>query len=458
MTKPDKFIKQHPDTVVQQIIDIFGKKKNNDSCNCSVEIIELDGFPTLQTVGQIGDYCRDKRTGRTFRLEAIHEDYAGYEYVPDLSKYHSNKDGYFCVEVEDESANPIMPTRLYKDGVDYRFRHTSFIDDIERFFIEDPTLEYVIYTPARPYNVYSLKLFRRTADTEIKNVYKWIPTYSTPLITRLDITNEIEQQLLVPDKEGEMQFLNLSMFGFPALSLVANGTIYPGDKVVFVLFNKDENRYSTAANYEVETLSSIRDLRVSYLKESGDMSCELYGSTITGISTLMPFVDSGFPSLSTDVLSSMHDQDGLLALTMIVKKIGAPEAHTHTDYASASHTHTEYAPVSHTHDNISAFGMLNIVDNTVDLRPCTVPTYTIHDIETNGQQLQVLSADARSLHHKILLRNRTGDVANATIAALDTENKSVCECSLSIDGVVEVTLAAHGNALLVAFSHSGQAI
>lgn len=127
-------------------------------------------------------------------------------------------------------------------------------------------------------------------------------------------------------------------------------------------------------------------------------------------------------------------------------------------FAKKNHTHTEYAPIGHTHDNISAFGMLNIVDNTVDLRPCTVPTYTIHDIETNGQQLQVLSADARSLHHKILLRNRTGQVANATIAALDTENRSVCECSLNIDGVVEVTLAAHGNALLVAFSQSGQAI
>lgn len=77
-----------PDNKVQQIISIFGKKKCNCGCDgnhgngatvapMAHNLITGEGFPTEETVGNLGDYYRDELSNRTFECVDITEEYEG---------------------------------------------------------------------------------------------------------------------------------------------------------------------------------------------------------------------------------------------------------------------------------------------------------------------------------------------------------------------------------------------
>ena len=78
MINTTKSIRQKPDTVVQQIIDIFGKKKK--SCGCSDTgsssaddhaMTKGSGEPTADTPGELGDFYLDELTGNVYECTEI---------------------------------------------------------------------------------------------------------------------------------------------------------------------------------------------------------------------------------------------------------------------------------------------------------------------------------------------------------------------------------------------------
>ena len=99
MKNTEKYIKQQPDTVVQKIISIFGKKKCHYVCNCNCgqnviiggngtgnngtggddhRTITGRGEPTTSTAAELGDYYRDELTGHIYECVDLNYENVSY--------------------------------------------------------------------------------------------------------------------------------------------------------------------------------------------------------------------------------------------------------------------------------------------------------------------------------------------------------------------------------------------
>ena len=153
-------------------------------------------------------------------------------------------------------------------------------------------------------------------------------------------------------------------------------------------------------------------------------------------------------------MSKILNEEGLAYLWLKITSIFAKQK-----YSTTSHNHDgRYALADHSHEAATSFGTLEIASNTINLCPYVGPTYTMYDVRESQVLVNVTSAGANPVWHKIMLRNRTEAQANFIFRAIDTDASAGFECIIDVNGVVEATLVRIGNALLVTFSEVGKAI
>ena len=183
MINTGKYIKQQPDRVVQRMISIFGKKKC--ACGCdgthgnsggtvapmAHNLITGSGFPSEETVGNLGDYYRDELNNRTFECVDITEKNEGINGQPAAQASDGEDISYINIDSLDEGEYAVLITsdnqvrNLYQkqngEPVELPFEQFSTENDIyfnsdvkHAVVINGGNNLFYIYTPAETYKEY----------------------------------------------------------------------------------------------------------------------------------------------------------------------------------------------------------------------------------------------------------------------------------------------------------------
>lgn len=158
-----QYISNVPDTKVQQIIDIFGKKKCKCGCDCADGkkddhfLKTGQGVPTAETPGELGDFYRDELTGRVFECVEVKEETTegGTVRIQVVQASDGPDSSYLNVDAWDEgdygvlfAANNTYARALYvkKDGKleELKFFNTTDENEIDPA-LDNEQIDYVVY-------------------------------------------------------------------------------------------------------------------------------------------------------------------------------------------------------------------------------------------------------------------------------------------------------------------------
>ncbi len=289
-----------PDNKVQQIISIFGKKKCNCGCDgnhgngatvasMAHNLITGEGFPTLDTVGNLGDYYRDEINNRTFECVEITEEYEGIN-GQEIAQVSDGEDiSYINIDSLNEGDYAALTAgeqvnNLYQkqngELIEIPFEQVAnendvyFSADIKHVVcINSGNNMYYIYTPAETYPA-----------------FHWTATEHRTI------------ELIVPDeiiKDFQNSEIDLISIFYEIADLFRDTLkeLYTGDNISF--YDKDQNYFGT-----IESTKNIE----SWFDETGQLifdKQELYESFIlhpapcTGGGEEIKIVGEGEPNYYT---------------------------------------------------------------------------------------------------------------------------------------------------------------
>lgn len=247
MINTEKYIKQQPDREVQRMISIFGKKKC--ACGCdgthgdggtvapmAHNLITGSGFPSEETVGNLGDYYRDELNNRTFECVDITEENEGINGQPAAQASDGEDISYINIDSLDEGEYAVLITssnqvrNLYQkqngEPVELPFEQFSTENDI--YFNSDVKHAVVINGGNNLFYIYT--------HAETYKKYHWAATEHRTI------------DLIMPD-EVTKELQNIGIDLIDIFYYIAENfrddlkELYTGDNISF--YDENENYFGT---------------------------------------------------------------------------------------------------------------------------------------------------------------------------------------------------------------------